>query len=374
MKLIKKFLLFFMVLLTAMFLFACGQKEEANEQQENQQEVVTEEEQSETEEVEETAARTIVDMAGREVELPEEINRVVSTHNPLTFFVFAVGGQDKLVATDTPSTKNDLLNALYPEIASFPGVGNKKGLNIEEIVKAEPDVVLLRYSEDTDPYREQLEQQGIPVVILHPETVDGMKETANLLGQIFGTEDQAKAIIDYYENTEKEIASRLEGVEKKTVYMTGSEFLKTVSADLYQNDLITKAGAINVAGELKGDFATVSTEQIVQWNPDAIVALQYCEVGAEEVAGENPQLASTNAYKNNALFRMPSNLINWDYPEPVSALGMLWLAKMVYPEHFEDVDIQKEADEFFQQFYGKTFTEVGGVVTTVWEATYEGEK
>lgn len=363
---IKRFGLFMMVLFAAMFLFACGQEEGSQSvEEEAAEETIDEEEAVEEGQAE---ARVITDQAGREVELPAEINRVVSTHNPLTFFVFAVGGQDKLVATDTPSTKNEFLNALYPEIGSLPGVGNKKGLNLEEIVAAEPDVVLLRLSEDTDPVLEQLETQGITTVVVSPESVDDMKKTADIFGEIFGTQEQAKEIIAYYDNTEKLIAERLKDVQdKKKVYMTGSEVLKTVTPELYQHYLIDKAGGINVAQELSGGFPTVSPEQIVEWNPDVMVALQYCEVGVEEMKGSNSQLGSVNAVKNNQLYRMPSNLINWDYPEPSSSLGMLWLAKHLYPEQFEDIDIEAEADEFFATFYGKTFTEVGGVVSTVWE-------
>lgn len=39
-------------------------------------------------------ARTIVDQAGREVTLPLEVNRVISTWRPCTFLVYAVGGQE----------------------------------------------------------------------------------------------------------------------------------------------------------------------------------------------------------------------------------------------------------------------------------------
>ena len=71
-------------------------------------------------------ARTIVDQAGREVALPLEVNRVISTWRPCAFLVYAVGGQDKLVGVDIGSTKAPFTTAVYPQIADIAQVGDKK--------------------------------------------------------------------------------------------------------------------------------------------------------------------------------------------------------------------------------------------------------
>jgi len=49
-----------------------------------------------------------------------------------------------------------------------------------------------------------------------------------------------------------------------------------------------------------------------------------------------------------------------DYPEPRSILGILWLAKILHPDVFADLDVLKEADAFHKEFFGHTFTELGG--------------
>ncbi len=33
------------------------------------------------------------------------------------------------------------------------------------------------------------------------------------------------------------------------------------------------------------------------------------------------------------------------------ALGELWMAKQLYPERLQDIDMQKEADAYYQEFY-----------------------
>jgi pimeloyl-ACP methyl ester carboxylesterase len=114
-------------------------------------------------------ARTIVDQAGREVTLPLEVNRVISTWRPCTFLVYAVGGQEKLVGVDIGSTKAPFTTAVYPEIADLAQVGDKKsGINVEEVVAANPDVVFVWSGKDSENLINQLEQQKIPAVVLIP--------------------------------------------------------------------------------------------------------------------------------------------------------------------------------------------------------------
>jgi iron complex transport system substrate-binding protein len=49
---------------------------------------------------------------------------------------------------------------------------------------------------------------------------------------------------------------------------------------------------------------------------------------------------------------MPEYAKAWGYPMPEAmALGELWMAKQLYPERFQDIDMQKEADAYYQEFY-----------------------
>jgi len=116
-----------------------------------------------------------------------------------------------------------------------------------------------------------------------------------------------------------------------------------------------------VAAELKGGFAEVSAEQVVQWNPDVMVSVQYCgDDCSPEAIKANPQLQTVKAVQSGQVYWFPSSMDPWDYPEPRSILGMLWLAKTLYPEQMADVDLLAEVDEFHKTFFGKSFTELGG--------------
>jgi len=312
--------------------------------------------------------RTITDQAGRRVTVPAEVNRIVTTWRPGTLLVMAAGAQSKIVATDQPSKNSEFVTAVFPEILDLPAVGSKKGLNVESIVAAEPDVVFIWAGSDTEPYIEQLTTQGIATVVLIPESLEQMKGAVALIGEIAGTAEKAQQMIDYYDDTLAMLAEKVGSIpeeERVKVYMIGSSgTFSTVPGDMYQNFIIEAAGGVNVAAEIKGGgFAEVSAEQVVAWNPDVIVAVQYCGEGCDpESVKANPQLQTVKAVQNDRVYMFPSEMDPWDYPEPRSILGMLWLAHILYPERMADVDLIKEVDTFHEAFFGRSFTELGGTL------------
>lgn len=319
---------------------------------------------SSNEEPVEAEARVIVDQLGREVILPDEINRVATTFRPVTFFTFAIGGQEKLVAVDNNSTKSKFLTGVYPEIANVPAIGDKKnGYNLEAIVASNPDVVILHSGKGMDEIYQQLSDQGIVCITVVPESLEDMKKTAKILGVVFDQEEQSEEVIAYYDSVLEMIDDRVGDIpkeERKTVYMTGGDTLKTVSKDLYQHYLIESARGVSVSEEMTGYFPQVSAEQIVEWNPDAMFSIFHNFDGTVESIVTNPQFSSIDAVKNKEVYKFPSKLGAWDYPEPRSALGLLWLAAKLYPAEFEDINLIEEVNNFHIKFYGKSYEELGG--------------
>nr|WP_281253715.1 hypothetical protein [Sporomusa silvacetica] len=41
-------------------------------------------------------------------------------------------------------------------------------------------------------------------------------------------------------------------------------------------------------------------------------------------------------------------------------LGIVWIAKTIYPDKFADIDMTALADDFYRRFMGQSFTEMGG--------------
>jgi iron complex transport system substrate-binding protein len=108
-------------------------------------------------------------------------------------------------------------------------------------------------------------------------------------------------------------------------------------------------GARNVAGERHGGLATVSIEQVLVWNPQVIVTID--RDFAANVASD-PQWAQVQAVRDGRIHLSPKLPFGWvDFPPSVNRLiGLWWLAKIFYPDHF-DHDIRALARDFYSRFY-----------------------
>src|SRR5690606_14250009 len=134
--------------------------------------------------------------------------------------------------------------------------------------------------------------------------------------------------------------------------------LSSCGSDFYQHYLIEQAGGVNVAAELKCGWQNVSPEQLVAWGPDVIIADPYCKESMDDALKMDPGLNALKAVKNNQLYSFPK-IGQWSFPIPQSAMGILWLSKTLYPEQFEDIDLEKEVNSYYEEFFGVTYTELG---------------
>lgn len=308
------------------------------------------------------AARSFTDMMGREITVPEEVNRVVTTYKSATQFVLALNAGDKLVGVSVKTDKQPLFVNLQPELAELPQVGSKRnGINLETTLNVNPDLVILYPHRDAAETAEKLEEQGVTALIINPESLAQIRETTELLGKVLNKEDQAAEVLKAYAKIDSLTAetAELPAEEKKEIYFANSEFTDSVGEGMMQTALIENAGGINPAAELKAGFITVSAENIIKWNPELVIVSQYFNGDLDKLTQEN-KYQNIRAFKNNELYRVPSKLEPWDFPSPSTFIAQLWLAQKAYPAEYQNLDYQKEVNQFYQTLYGKTFEELGG--------------
>ena len=92
---------------------------------------------------EESKTRIITDMTGREIEIPETIERVAFFGGPIGQVPYILGVQDTIVATSIGSKNSELLNIIDPNLKNIASPRQTNGIiNIEELIKSEPQFVL----------------------------------------------------------------------------------------------------------------------------------------------------------------------------------------------------------------------------------------
>ena len=128
-----------------------------------------------------------------------------------------------------------------------PQVGTMKELDVEAVAALAPDLVVM--PKKLMDYADTLEELGLPVMVVEPETHEGLVTMLELLGQACGVEDRAAQLTNYYEEQLDRMAQLTEGTERPLVYLAGNSSYLTAAPDaMYQSSLIEGAGGTNVAG------------------------------------------------------------------------------------------------------------------------------
>lgn len=320
---------------------------------------------------EQSGAKTVVDHNGNTVTLPEEINRIVVCDIyplPSVLSVF-FDSAEKLVGIAQQSfsaAKNGLLGELYPEILSAEtGFIDGSKLNMEELLKLAPDIVF--YSSAHPEQGEALTELGVPAVAISADkwdynAIETLNNWISLLGEIFPANDKADKVREYSERvyelvgsrvsdmpeTERERAFFLFQYDETTLMTSGGSFFGQWWADAI--------GAVNVAGELKGDKSVaVNMEQVYAWDPTLIFITNYTSAMPDDIYNSTVgtyDWSEINAVKNLNVFKMPLGMYRSYTAGVDTPVTLLWLAKAAYPELFEDIDITVETKGYYKNVFG----------------------
>ena len=307
--------------------------------------------------------RKFTDSVGRTVELPYEITKV-AVSGPLTQIVLFALCPDKLVGVSGAWSK-DAEKYIAAEYYNLPELGQLYGgkgeLNLETLLDSGAQVVI-DVGEPKGSVKEDLdalsEQTGIPFVHI-TATLESMPEAYLKLGELLNMPAEAEALAAYCEEHYTMITKLMEGASKvKLLYCLGDEGLNVIARGSYHAeviDLLSDNAAIVDEPSSKGSGNEVDMEQIMLWDPDVIIFAPdsvYSKVGEDELWND------LKAIKDGKYYEVPFGPYNWlGFPPGVQRyLGMLWLAKLLYPDA-ASYDMYTETAEYFKLFYHCDLTE-----------------
>lgn len=308
---------------------------------------------------------TVKDMAGREVTLEKQPERIVSGYYISSSACIALGLTDKMVGIEDKSAKRPIYKLAAPALIDLPNVGSAKAFDLEACIATEPDLVILPMKQkDT---AQTLQEMGIATLLVLPESHEQLIEMFTLIGTATNTVKQAEKLISYY-NTKlsavTELTRDIPDDEKPVVYLGSTgDILRTAPREMYQASLITTAGGKNAGDVLEGSSWTdIDNETFLTINPDIIViptdnfAVSSPDYTAEDVMN-NPTFSDVTAVKNGAVYQMPVGYEAWDSPVPSGILGTLWMLKTLHPELYPAEQFAADVNEFYTVFYGFSVNE-----------------
>lgn len=303
------------------------------------------------------ATRTVVDMAGRRVEIPAKVERVATVGGTpaVNAFLFALGEAD-VIQNGMPSfmaSKSWKYQAVFgPHLAGRPVVSDSGPdwvPRLEALKLLPHDVAFVVNGTSAD----LLAQHGFTVVSLDWKSPDSIKQTIDLLGDIMGVPERARA----YDQAYDEIVGKVRAAVKnetwhpRTLYLRVSGYmLPMVTTATW---MIENAGGVNVARDVP-DHARVSPEQILAWNPEVIFVWDRSEVG---ILLADTRLAPLDAVRHRRIYVVPMGAHMWTHYTPEQPLAVLWAASHFYPERFREVSLRDTAREFYSRFFRTHLTE-----------------
>jgi iron complex transport system substrate-binding protein len=275
---------------------------------------------------------TFTDDLGNTIELDGYPKSIVSISASTTEILFAIGAGDQVVGRDEYS--------VYPDAAlNVPSVGAMwEELPTEAILALEPDLVVAAQIISEDQVQ-TLRDLGLNVYWqANPTSYEGLWENLRAIALMTGHEAEAESLI-------ADLDARLTTVQDKvaTVSSRPSTFYEldatdpsnpwTTGSGTFIDYIISQAGGTNAASALQGDYAQLSSEQLISVNPDIILlADALYGVTAESVA-QRPGWDAIAAVQNNAIYPIDPNMMSVPGPRLVNALEET--AKILHPELFK---------------------------------------
>jgi iron complex transport system substrate-binding protein len=298
---------------------------------------------------------SVVDTTGRSVDVPQPVERIASAYGIGTYYVYALGAGDRLVAAwyvgvKAASQAPASFRIVEPRLDQLLRSGDP---NVEDLIALGTDFVIADGAKHAA-FAEQMQGLGVPALLLAPETAEGVVETILTLGAVLGDEAQARAAsltADFYRvyGVAAVAASATPNPNRPRVLFLGSSPLQVASGAMYQTQLVEAAGGVSVSADLSGSWNTVSLEQILVWNPDVVVIPSYGSATVADIVG-NADWQSVSAVRTGRVFKMPRVFGTMDTPLPESLLGVVWLSTAFYPER-ATFDVRAEAVDFYQTYY-----------------------
>jgi iron complex transport system substrate-binding protein len=260
----------------------------------------------------EVKMRDIADDLGRQIKIPERVERVISLAPSLTENIFAVGAGDRLVGV----TK--FCN--YPEAAQkIQQVGDTLSPNIETIIALKPQIVFVSTASQLETFMKTLEAQGITVFVTNPKDLNGVLANLRQLGEIFGTPEHTTILLN--ELQERIVAAQEQSLDKpkiKTFVQISKEPLFTIGKESFLTEIIDRAGGTSVTKEVATAYPKISKETALALNPDALILSE-----SPDNLEPNDVFKNSPAVKNKKVFRINADILSRPSPRIVDALEQI---------------------------------------------------
>jgi iron complex transport system substrate-binding protein len=268
---------------------------------------------------ENVARAPITDDFGDPITIGARPTRIVSLNPATTDLLFALGAGPRLVGR----THWDF----YPDSARFvPDMGSGLRPNVEAVLGAHPDLVVLYASNDNRQAAAEIRAAGVKTLSLKIDHIADFYRASRLMGALIGDSAKGAAVADSVKRTLQRVRAATAKLGTPTVFWhVWDAPLITIARGSYMNELVEIAGGKNIYGEINEASPTVSIEDVLKRDPDFIIT---GEDGAAKIR-QDPKWSEARAVKSGHILVADTSLVG----RPSVRLGeaAISLARLIHP-------------------------------------------
>ncbi len=284
--------------------------------------------------------QNLIDDTGYITSLESLPDRIISLAPSTTEIAFALGLDEKVVGVSKYCDYPYNFSA-WIEAGNMTSIGDFSDPSMEAIASLEPDLILATGGVQ-GPTIDTMRQLGYKVLVLNPANINGVLQNIELVGNATGKTAEANNLINNINSRIDAVVNKVaDATSKPKVYYEvwyDATSLWTAGSKAWQNELIEKAGGVNVFVDQDLDYFQSSAEAVIERSPDVILlpkqGMGYGEtfwVSLDAVKAR-PGWSSISAVQNDRLVEVDSNTISRAGPRVADIIEDL--AEAFHPELF----------------------------------------
>lgn len=296
---------------------------------------------------------TITDSLGNTKSFPRPVRRIICQNADSAEMLIAIGAGDLVVGVAQSMLAKPELMAHLPNAQS---IGDWQMPDAEKLASLKPDVIISYTSSKPKNLDNMIQSANLTIIYLDCYKIDQLASDARVLGRITGRDETAEnyagEIEGYLGLVDKKLEADLiipdngfvEGYTEITAYSRGS-----------LGDMIAKRLKFrNIAGNFSTQWTRVNAEWVIDQNPDFILMVttpsdeKYPTLKAAHSHIIRRQgFDRISAVKNHRVYIINGDLIS----SPRGVIGLLYIAKALYPGRFSDIDPDEELKQYSARYY-----------------------
>ena len=259
--------------------------------------------------------------------------RLVVTNSDALEMLIGLGAEENIVGISDAK-----IELFFEKTKDIQLIGNWRNPNIEAIINLKPDIVVTyKQWPEAAGFDDKLKPFNIAVERMDCYHLSEYASDIQRLASFLGKEAVADTIISDFNKIIDMIKTAVKDIEdKKRVYFEFSDF-SALGPGTGGDDILSLINAINIAKDLVVQYPKISTEWLLEEDPDIIIKVITADTITDDMYQRilsRPGWEKLNAVKNNKVYLILSDLC----AGPRAMIGGLYIGKWCYADRFSTID------------------------------------